>query len=127
MKGLIELPVDTAADETQEMESQGLNTVLEMYQEQHETHRLAINTIKDVTKMVVDAIKKDQNARRKLERDRIRLDRDKLDFQKLEFATRIGKPIENASKLSKAALAAKGRQAPKPKTKSGSGARKKTT
>lgn len=130
MKGIIELPIDTASESVNEMESSALETVLEMYREQQETNRLALTTLKDMVETLVMAMEKDNNAIRKNEHARIQLEKDRLQWEKEQYVlsrTRQCESAKDLEKLPKATLVSKSGSATKPKVKSGSGTGKKTT
>ena len=130
MKGVIELPMDTDSDDVKEMESVGIEAMVELYREQQETNRLAISAIKEMIETVVSTIQKDNNARARNEKSRIELDKDRFVWEREQVFLSRSRQCESAkdlTKLSKTPLAAKSSSAAKSKVKGGSGKGKKTT
>jgi hypothetical protein len=130
MKGVIELPIDTDSDDVKEMESVGIEAMVELYREQQETNRLAISAIKEMIETVVSTIQKDNNARARNEKSRIELDKDRFVWEREQVFLSRSRQCESAkdlTKLSKTPLAAKSSSAAKSKVKGGSGKGKKTT
>jgi len=130
MKGVIELPIDTDSDDVKEMESVGIEAMVELYREQQETNRLAISAIKEMIETVMSTIQKDNNARARNEKSRIELDKDRFVWEREQVFLSRSRQCESAkdlTKLSKTPLAAKSSSAAKSKVKGGSGKGKKTT
>lgn len=130
MKGVIELPIDTDSDEVKEMESAGIEAMVELYREQQETNRLAISAIKEMIETVMNTVQKDNNARARNEKSRIELDRQRLAWEKEQVQLSRSRQCESAkdlAKLPKTPLASKSSSATKSKVKSGGGKGKKAT
>ncbi len=130
MKGVIELPIDTDSDDVKEMESVGIEAMVELYREQQETNRLAISAIKEMIEAVMSTVQKDNNARARNEKSRIELDKDRFVWEREQVQLSRSRQCESAkdlTKLSKTPLAAKSSSATKSKVKGGSGKGKKTT
>lgn len=130
MKGVIELPIDTDSGDVKEMESVGIEAMVELYREQQETNRLAISAIKELIETVMSTVQKDNNARARNEKSRIELDKDRFVWEREQVSLSRSRQCESAkdlTKLSKTPLAAKSSSAAKSKVKGGSGKGKKTT
>jgi len=129
MKSVIKVPVESD-ENSQSLESSALEAMLQMYREQQETNRLALNIIKELGDKLTTHLHKEVMARRKNDAKRIEIERENLELQKQQLQvqnTRKCQSAKDLAELPKAALAAKGSTTAKPKAQSGSRARKKTT
>ena len=130
-------------DETErEMESAGLEAIVDVLKDQQDTQREAISmfqtlgmafleTLKEIRTLEIDRLKVQDAKTLKLEKAKHEFEERKYNDSRLEIITQqpshIGKSAKDVPKLSKTALAAKSGTSAKSKAKSGSGTRKKTT
>jgi hypothetical protein len=131
MKSVLKLPVEVEdAEATHTLESSALEAMLQMYKEQQETNRLALNILRELGDKLTTHMHKEVMARRKNDAKQIEIERENLELQKQHMQvqnTRKCQSAKDLTELPKAALAAKSSATAKPKAKSGSRARKKTT
>lgn len=130
-------------DETdREIESAGLDAIVEVLKDQQESQREGIEMFQTLGMAFIEAMKeirlleierstlRDKKSA-KLEKAKHKLEERKYNESRLEGSTsetaHIGKSAKDLSKLPKTALVAKSSKSAKPKAKSGSGTRKKTT
>lgn len=128
MKNVIKVPVET--EDTQVSESSALEAMLQMYREQQETNRLALNILKELGDKVTTMMHKEVMARRRNDAKRIEIEREDLELKKQQLHvqnTCQRQSAKNLTELPKAALAAKSSATAKSKAKSGSRTRKKAT
>lgn len=130
-------------DETErEMESAGLEAIVDVLKEQQETQREAlelfkslgmalIETQKELRILEIERAKLRDKQTAKLEKAKHKLEERKYNDSRLGSSTsetaHISESTKDLSKLPKAALAAKSGKSTKPKAKVGGGTRKKTT
>jgi len=129
MKSVIRVPVESE-DTSQILESSALEAMLQMYREQQETNRLALNIKKELGDKLTTHMHKEMMARRKNDAKRIDIERENLELQKQQLHvqnTRKCQSAKDLTELSKTALASKSGTTTKSKAQSGSRARKKTT
>ena len=113
-------------DETdREIESAGLDAIVEVLKDQQESQR------KEIRLLEIERSTLRDKKSAKIEKAKHKLEERKYNESRLEDSTsetaHIGKSAKDLSKLPKTALAAKSSKSAKPKAKSGSGTRKKTT
>ncbi len=130
-------------DETErELESAGLEAVVDILKEQQETQREAIETLKllgmaliesqkEIRVLEIEKSKLRDEKTAKLEKAKHKFEERKYNESRLESSTsetaHISESAKDVSELPKAALAAKSGKSTKPKAKVGGGTRKKTT
>ncbi len=131
MKSVIKVPVEIDdAESSQSLELSALEAMLQMYKEQQETNRLALNILKELGDTLTTNMHKELMAQRKNDAKRIEIERESLELKNRHMHiqnTRKCQPTEDLTKLSEAALVSKGSTATKPKVKGGGRARKKAT
>ena len=131
MKSVIKVPVETdEIENSQSLESSALDAMLQMYKEQQETNRLALNILRELGDKLTTHMHKEVMARRKNDAKRIEIERENIEIQKQHMQvqdTRKCQSAKDLTELPKAALAAKSSATSKPKAKSGSRTRKKAT
>lgn len=130
-------------DETdRDMESAGLEAIVDVLKEQQETQREAIEVFKSLGMALIESqkeirileiekskLREEKNA--KLEKAKHKFEERKYNDSRLGSSasetTHISESAKDLPKLSKAALAAESGKSTKPKAKVGGGTRKKTT
>jgi hypothetical protein len=129
MKKFIEEVEDT---DVQEMESAGLEAIVEILKEQQTTQREMIELFQVVGMAFIEAVREENIESRKIRRQELQFEKqrhkDSIEFRKLQDHRELARKCESAKdlpKLSKAALAAKSGTSAKSKTKAGGGKGKK--